>query len=227
MRFLSTIMLLSGMAVAPMLCAETLIYKEITGRDIIVDTYMVDKKDSGFHVSLHSTLNGRAEWICSWETDTDFSVREWEFQNTREGTHVKAVRKNNVILLRGTHKKNKIEKDLAINANPWKQHFPFGLESFIRSDAPSITFWSIGTKGQGDMQAGEFYAEKKCRETITRPDGSRVQAVHVRMNLTGWLAAFWHCDAWFRANDGRYLRYEAVNGDAHAPKTSIALVEVK
>jgi hypothetical protein len=227
MRWTSAYIFTALLLSSPVLEAETLVYRDTTGNDIVMDTYVIDKSESGYHITLHSTWNGRPEWICAWDTDASFSVREWEFQNVREKTKVKAVRRGNVIRLRGTHMGKPIEKDFAINVHPWKQHFPFGLEPFIRSAEKTITFWSIGTKGQGDMQAGEFYAEKQERADVPLADGRRIQALHVRMNLTGFLAAFWHCDTWFRAGDGRYLRYEAVNGQGNTPRTVVELIEEK
>ena len=227
MRLYALVVIFITLFFTPHLSAETLVYRDTTGADVVMDTYTVDKSDGGYHVGLTSTLNGRPEWVCSWETDGDFSVREWQFKNVREGTRVQAVRRDNHIRLSGVHKGNKIEKDFAINAHPWKQHFPFGLEPFIRSRERSITFWSIGTKGQGDMQVGEFYAEKQGRQTVTLADGKKIQALSVRINLTGFLASFWHCDTWFRPRDGRYLRYEAVNGQGDTPQTVVQLIEEK
>lgn len=209
------------------LCAQTYVYREVTGSDVIIDTYTVEKTAAGYHVTLLSDLNEKREWIVRWETDPDFSVLEWEFQNPREGTHITAVRRNNSIFLSGIHKKNRIEKEFVINEKPWKQHFPFGLEPFVRSAKRSMVFWSIGTKGPGEMQAGEFYAEKRDVETITVPGLGPVRAVHVRMNLTGFLAAFWSCDTWFRLSDGRYLRYKGFNSNGNVPETNIYLNEEK
>jgi hypothetical protein len=198
---------------------KTLVYEEKTGADTIVDTYRIEPLESGYEIRLSSLFNGKPKWDVDWQTDADFNTLKWSFRCKSEGSDIRAVRTGNKIALEGVFKSRDVRKEYSLNSRPWKQHFPFGLDRDLFGKS-EFSFWGIGLQGQGELEAGEMQVKVDSKMTIDI-DGNQVPANHARISLTGWLEPFWHADVYFRENDGRYLRLEAVNGGLGAPLTTV------
>jgi len=192
------------------LTAENLDYRETTSGRSESHCYRIEPFGSGFLVTLQRRGVGVA-LDDEFETDAEFSTRRWRFHDASDNTHVEAFREGDVIHLSGVHDNNAIRREFHIDRSPWKQIFALDFESFIRSPEKEFSFWSIGTSGAGDMKIARFSARKKgARQVMV--NGLPVDAVGLRLSLTGLLSLFWHGDYWFRKSDGRYLLYEGRNG---------------
>jgi hypothetical protein len=200
---------------------ETLVYVETTGPDTIVDTYMIKRLDSGYDVKLDSSLNGSPNWDINWQADNSFNTLKWYFRCRREGSDMKAVRDGNKIVLDGVYKNRQVRKEYNLNGHPWKQHFPFGMERDL-SETGEFYFWSIGLRGQGELEAGEMKAKVE-KKTVMEVGRSEVPVLQVRISLVGWLEPFWHADVYFREEDKRYLKFEAVSGLVGSPLCTVTL----
>ncbi|MBN1412261.1 MAG: hypothetical protein JW969_15555 [Spirochaetales bacterium] len=201
--------------------AEKLVYRENTGDTTIIDTYRIERDGNGYRIKLNSLINGESGWDITLKTDEEYSTLEWNFRFEREGTDFHAERTGNKIILKGVYKGKDVKKEYNINSHPWKQHFPFGLGKSLLNNK-SVIFWGIGLRGQGELEAGEMIAQVE-ETTDLNFSGKSVPSMKVKISLTGWLSVFWHADTWFRSEDGRYLMYEAVNGPAGTPLTTILL----
>lgn len=65
--------------------------------------------------------------------------------------------------------------------------------------------------GPGNLKCGKFTAKRR-REGTVRVLGEEVEAVLVRVAMSGWKSRFWHADFWFRKSDGRYVTMEGKDG---------------
>jgi hypothetical protein len=157
----------------------------------------------------------------SFELDSSLLSNSWQRRNPRERTDFLAVRSGNTIRVTGLFKGKRVEREYKIDARPWKQCFPVDLQDWAVSSEPSLSFWAINPVSLG---MNLFSAVKKGTGVIM-VNGKMVEAVHVRVSPAGLAGALWHSDVWFRRSDGRYLRYEGVNGLPGTPLTVVELLE--
>jgi hypothetical protein len=85
-----------------------------------------------------------------------------------------------------------------------------GLGPFVLAGRADRQFRSIGTQGPGELKMGKFTITRRGEEKVVLA-GKEIEAVHVRISLSGLLAVFWHGDYWYRKADGRFLRYRGKN----------------
>jgi|GEM_PF-3490345 len=154
--------------------------------------------DDGYHLTGNSELNGYSDYILN----PDFSTLRWKFTNQGKNIDIDGMRTGNTITLKGMYKGNTIDRVIAVNNDPWIEQWEIGLESFIMSEDKEKTFWSVNPNDVN--QVGEFTAAKDGVETIDY-NGSKIDAVKVKVTLAGILGSFFHFDFYFRKTDGRLL----------------------
>lgn len=199
---------------------ETRVYEEKTKDQVTSHRFVFEEFSSNYLITLRSEKEG--EHIDQkYGLDPNLAALSWQFENPKEKTKVTANRKDNKIFLSGIHKGKQINKTFKINELPWNQSFNIGLEKFARSTETSIKFWAIGTTGPGDMKITKFNVKKKGVEKIILK-GKEVEAVHVRISLSGLLSIFWSGSYWYRKADGKFLRYKGKGG----PGTSTTIMEL-
>ena len=198
----------------------TRIYEEKTQDQLTTHRFDIDKTPTGYSVNLQSET--RATFIKqAFEVDTNMAALSWAFENLKENTKITASREGKKVFLRGQTKGKPIAKTFKINKLPWNQTFNIGLEGFVLSSKKSMIFWSIGTRGPGNMKITRFKVKKKRIETITIKD-KEVEAVYITISLTGLLSIFWTGKYWYRKSDGVFLRYKGKNG----PGTDVSIMEL-
>jgi hypothetical protein len=165
--------------------------------------------ESGFLVDLRTT-RGSAVVHQTFSVDASLTTREWTFSDPERGMELASSLQGDRIVLSGSFKGKKVGKRFDAKGAPWNQLFQMGLGPFVLSGEKSMTFRSIGTEGPGELKIGKMSVTRKGEETIEIA-GKPVDAVRLRISLSGLLSIFWHGDYWYRRSDGLFLRYRGRN----------------
>jgi hypothetical protein len=198
-----------------------LTYRSTTAGQISLTSEHFTAAPTGYAVNVRTDGNVTGLQTQSFELDPGLLSNSWQRRNPRERTDFLAVRAGSVIRLTGLFKGKKVDREYKIDARPWKQCFPVDLQDWAVSSEPSLTFWAINPVNLG---LNLFSAVKKETGAV-QVGGKLVEAIHVRVSPVGLAGALWHSDVWFRKSDGRYLRYQGVNGLPGTPLTVVELLE--
>ena len=220
MKLINRLIFVTMLIVPFLLNGMTLVYEEKTKDQLTTHRFDIETTPSGYSVNLQSET-GDTVIKQTFAVDTHLAALNWAFENSKENTKVTASREGNKIFLKGQGKGKLIEKTFKINKLPWNQTFNIGLERFALSPERSMIFWSIGTRGPGNMKITRFKVKKKGIETITI-NGKEVEAVYITISLTGLLSIFWTGKYWYRKSDGVFLRYKGKSG----PGTGVSIMEL-
>ena len=220
MKISNRIIFVALLIVPFLLNGMTRVYEEKTQDQPTTHRFDMETTPSGYSVTLQSET-GEDVIKQTFTVDTNLATRTWSFENPKENTKITASREGNKIFLKGQTRGKPIEKTFKINELSWNQTFNIGLERFALSPEKSMVFWSIGTKGPGNMKITRFKVKKKKIETITIK-GKEVEAVYITISLTGLLSIFWTGKYWYRKSDGVFLRYKGKGG----PGTGISIMEL-
>ncbi|MGE5529869.1 MAG: hypothetical protein ACM3X6_12115 [Patescibacteria group bacterium] len=194
-----------------------MVYEERAGVETVRHEYLLEPAGAGFRLSIATRAREISE---EYATDASFAILSWRYQDRRRDTAFTAVRAGDTIHVSGRHRGRPLERRFKAGTIPWKQLFPMGLEALAAGAEKKADFLAIDPD---KMRIHAFTAGARGSEAISWR-GRRVEAVHIRITLAGALAPLWHADSWHRAADGRYLRYESVNGPG-APLTVKELIE--
>ncbi len=220
MKISNGLILLLMLIVPFLLNGMTRIYEEKTQDQLTTHRFDIETTPTGCTVNLQSET-GDTVIKQTFAVDTNLAARTWAFENSKENTKITASREGNKIFLKGQTRGKPIEKTFNINELSWNQTFNIGLERFALSPERSMIFWSIGTKGPGNMKITRFKVKKKGIETIKIND-KEVEAVYITISLTGLLSIFWTGKYWYRKSDGVFLRYKGKSG----PGTGVSIMEL-
>lgn len=220
MKISNGLIFLLVLIVPVLLNGMTRVYEQKTQDQLTTHRFDIETTPTGYSVNLQSET-GDTVIKQAFAVDTNLATRTWAFENSKENTKITASRDGNKIFLKGQTKGKPIEKTFKINELSWNQTFNIGLERFALSPEKSMIFWSIGTKGPGNMKITRFKVKKKGIETITIR-GKEVEAVYITISLTGLLSIFWTGKYWYRKSDGVFLRYKGKSG----PGTGVSIMEL-
>jgi hypothetical protein len=210
LKISSTVLVLAMLLCpAARLGAETLAYREVEGAAVTTHVLSLRPDGPGFRVELATTRPGGMV-RQTFRTAADLTTLEWTFSDPARRMELAAAVQGQYILLQGMFQGKKVEKKFAVSGARWNQLFQMGLGPFVLSAGESIQFRSIGTQGPGELKIGKFSVTRKADEAIDLAE-TEVDAVHLRISLSGLLSVFWHGDYWYRKNDGRFLRYRGKN----------------
>ena len=135
----------------------------------------------------------------------------WEYRDPGRGIILSAeLTPGRVIRCSGQYRGKPFRKDFRINHQPWNQRFQQGLSNFLQSGQQKTVFWTIGTRGKGEMKITRFTAKRETR--TPPPDMLSTSAFkkpfqHIKMSLHGMLSLFWTGRYWYDAK-GNFLYYE-------------------
>lgn len=209
---LAILLLLAGippLAAANTLPVGTLTYRETEGDDVTTHVIRVQPEGEVFRVELSSERAG-ATVRQSFLVAADLGTRAWSFSDPGREMDLVASVQGERIVLSGSFRGKKVDKRFAAAGAPWNQLFQVGLSPFVLAAGRETAFRSIGTQGPGELKIGRMSVTRKGEEVI-EVNGRKVEAVHVRISLSGLLAMFWHGDYWYRRSDGLFLRYRGRN----------------
>ncbi len=194
---------------AARLVAETLTYREVEGAAVATHVLSLRPDGTGFSVELATTRpNGTVRQ--TFRTAADLTTLEWTFSDPARRMELAAAVQGSDIVLVGSFQGKKVARKFPAAGAPWNQLFQVGLGPFALSARESFQFRSIGTQGPGELKIGKFSVTRKAAETIAI-SGMKHGTVRLRISLSGLLSVFWHGDYWYRATDGRFLRYRGKN----------------
>lgn len=214
------VMMAVFMGLSPAVSETTLLYRENAGDTLIFHHYTITPTESGWIYVLDKKENNRTINI-TFVLDHSLSTVEWTYRNPEEEIMLKGVRKGDIILLTGTDKNDRVEKEFEVGDVPWKQILSLDMKKFAVSGKERLEFYAIGAEGPGAKKIAKFKAEFQERETIS-VNGQAVEAVHLRFSLTGLRAALWKGDYWFRIPDGLFVMYKGRRG----PGTPLSVTEL-
>jgi hypothetical protein len=200
------------------LFGEIRIYRETTGDEVLTVTYRIEPSREGFSISGTATDRGKMVYWLEAEVDRAFATRSWKLSDNRNDFTISAYRQDNTLVLTKIKEEKKFSRELKIKSDPWFQLYPLSFEKFAAGGREATRYWSIDPD---EAKAYEFSLTRKQSSLITVA-GMDVQADHFRISLTGFLAMFWGADCWHRKADGKFMRYEGVNG---RPGTPITITE--
>jgi hypothetical protein len=203
-----------------LVAAESLLYSKKAGKETSSFSVTIEKTKSGYSLTAGTVKDGRFSLEVSMLTDEHLATRQWRYIDPKNKLELEAVRDGNRIDLSGTRDGVPVKKTFTIDAKPWLQFFPFGLEDFALSKAASLDFWALSP----DLLAcGLMSASKKSVETISIQSGTRT-TIRTHISLAAPLSAFWSADYWLSAADGHYIKFEGTSGPG-TPDTVIELVD--
>ena len=96
---------------------------------------------------------------------------------------------------------------------PWYQTFNYQFSDFALSGEKKRDFVMIRPD---NLTLTEWKLIRKGVEIIETPMGE-IRTVKVKVTLAGFLSAFWSAECWFRADDGRFVKYAGPDGGPGSP----------
>lgn len=187
-------------------------YLETTGSRAVAYDWSVERRANELHIIAREP-DRQFLTVC----DADGATARWRIDDGH--LVVEARREGDRLLLRGRRDGQAFAKEYALDAAPWFQAMSFSLRTWLAGDAGRIVFWTLRPD---TLEPVKLQATRRSAQRIdTRSDG-RVEATHVQVRAHGVLAALWKADYWFRATDGVFLKYRAVNG---LPGTAETVIE--
>ncbi len=169
-------------------------------------TFSVVLRDSGFNETHTFVLA------------PDLSTLRWVY-GYPDGKSAVFTRTGNGIRSEGLLGGKRSETEAEIDEAPWYGVIGMGLGRFIRTGAPKTVFWTVNPD---NGKAYKMTAKRRGAETITC-DGRTVEAVKVTVSVSGFPAALYSTEYWYRESDGFLLRFEGTSRGPGSPKTILEL----
>jgi len=149
----------------------------------------------GQDVTLDS---GQEEYIL----DKEFNTNWFRCTQKDQNTEYIGERRENLLLLEGMFKGEKIKKEISLERKPFYFNPKIGLMHFVQSGKKSQEFWTLK---KDDLSGYLMAAERKGLEEISLGD-RKVKAVKVEWAPVGFGSFFFKRTYWFREKDGAYLK---------------------
>jgi len=211
--------LLCGLAAfcsLPAATQEKFLYRERT-KDVDVSTTIWEEKLPGGSIVNSSMGDGDTHKV---EVDESFATQRYSFESPKRKTAYVVVREGNTLRLEGTLNGRQLLRTVPIDARPWYESLEWTLRGFVASSFDSVVFWIVYPF---EAKVYLMRAHSEARESVQVNDQS-MDAVRVRVGLSGIGSILWNSVYWFRPTDGEFLRSEAVRGFPGTPMTVVELV---
>lgn len=153
----------------------------------------------------------------------DFSTYSWTVDDPAVGTHLSVSRNGKTLIMHGMFKGKKIQRTVTIDEDPWYQALSISLRQFVDPQLMSRKFWTIRSDTL-DVYRLQVHREEQAVKGMEGKYGG--QAIRLKIQLTGFRAAFWSCHYWLRKMDGVFLRYEGPSGPPGWPMTTVKLIDL-
>lgn len=191
------------------------VYRETTGKTSINSEWTIKPSAEGYSVVAES-VSEYHHVLCN----QDHSTVSWEVRNPGSGMDLAVRRDENLLVVEGKFKGKEIKEELKIDDLPWYQFVEVSLSDFVRSEQEKTEFWIIQPN---NLKHYKLVAIKQKTENITIND-QEVEAVQVKVTVSGIASLFWSTQYWYRKSDGLYIRFEGVRGGPGTPKTIVELI---
>jgi hypothetical protein len=144
---------------------------------------------------------------------------EWRYRDSANSTEYRALRKGDLIQVEGLLQGEELKTSFELESRPWLQNSEFGFAEFIESDERQMDFVFVKPD---DVSLTRFRVKKGG--TVKIPyGGGEVEALQLKANPPGILAALWHAYYWYSLPDHEFIKYKA-EGAPGLPQTEIELV---
>ena len=194
---------------------KTVLYSETAGVGITLNKTLTTTNDT-----ITVLVSNNIETITT-KMDKSYNAIETKWVCPSKFANIHAKREDNNIIFTGTHNNNEVSFTTTIDNDAWHQNIETGLKHFIKSKNTRHLFWAIRPK---DLKLIKFMVTKVKEEPIT-VQGKTVNALNVRMQLTGLMALLWNAHYWFNPETGEFYKFEGANGPPGTPPTTIIKVE--
>ncbi len=158
--------------------------------------------EKGSDLVLTSDLGGEHDVT---RMKADFSTYSWTVDDPAARTHLTVSRKDKTLIMNGIFQGERIQRTIAIDAAPWYQALSVSLRQFIDPRLMSRKFWTIRSDTLDVHKLQVFREGEDTGETRDKKYGGKA-AIRLKIQLTGFRAAFWNCHYWLRKMDGLFLR---------------------
>lgn len=155
-------------------------------------------------------------------TTESLSTISWTMNAGARG-NVKAERQDDTITIRGELDGRNIDKRIHVDNAPWYQATSLSLKEFILSDKRETFFWTLRPD---TLKAYKLKAVKKgCELLAVGRKPVDIEAVKVKLSLTGMLAPFWSSYYWFSMESGMFLRFQGQADASGKTQVSVTYTE--
>lgn len=137
-------------------------------------------------------------------TDDTFATLSWAMGSPTRKCSIHASRKYNTISIKGMLNGQAINKHIEIDDTPWFQATSLSLKGLINSGEKEIQFWTLRPE---TLKAYKLKAIKENSELFLIGN-TPIEAVKIKLCLTGFLSPFWSSHYWFSTKDGSFLGFE-------------------
>ncbi|MBU0935987.1 MAG: hypothetical protein KKI09_07010 [Spirochaetes bacterium] len=190
-------------------------YRSITGAGTSINTMVIQNTSYGFNVTYNQT--------SKIELNDSYSTLVWHLCNKEVGTDINFERVGDIIIISGKFENQVTAKQLRINNHPWYQAQELALEHFNAGSLRSMKYWVVKLD---EMVAYEMEVSRMGDKKI-EAYGLSFESSQLKVTLTGIRSLFWQANYWFRKSDGRYVRYESVEGGPGTPLTITELTSLE
>jgi len=140
-----------------------------------------------------------------------YETIEWFYTSGNKGTRLSGTRKNNLVEISGFAKGKPVRTSITLEEGSWYQFPEFAFSHMLASNRESAVYYIFWP------DKFIFYAMKAKRigEEPVLYDGKTVDAIKVKVTLTGFKSIFWSSYYWFRKPDYLFVRYEGAQPSRH------------
>jgi hypothetical protein len=192
-------------------------YRERTGTKTIALERTIEKSGNAIRLSY---VEGDAA-SSSVDCRADYDHADWHYMRIADKTDFFMEKTGRTLKVSGILNGKPCDKSWELDGSPWYQTLEFALLPWLEGKDEAIRFWTVRPT---DLELFKMIAIREGDQTIEL-EGERVDAIKVRVTLTGAKSVFWHADYWFRKSDLVFVRYLAVRGGPGTPRTEIVLID--
>lgn len=213
-----TILLLAGLisTAAPLASDDLRLIYRIQGQNEARSVVWVERETAaGYRFSTDQ--DGTSSFF---EADRDYDGTRFGYSAPADETAFEAIRDGRVLRVSGTFKGAPLRKQVELSDKlPWYQSFNHQFADFALSGEKRREFLMLRLD---TLEESRWQLLRLGSERAESPAGP-VEAVRVRLSLTGVLAALWKAELVYRLSDGGFLRYQGLMGGPGSEKIDMIL----
>ncbi len=187
---------------------KTLFYhdhNEKTGEITKISRHMEDTSSGEVKITINWEVENSVKSGTQTSTlDARYATLRWKVTAPNEHTDYVGERKDNVLLIKGTHNDKPVDKRIEIDDLPFFSNPTIGLEEFVRTGKKKMNFRTLRPD---NLSQYKMKAKNQGEQTITVGD-KPVEVIQVKWGLTGLRSKFYSQTYWFRKSDGVFIKSE-------------------
>ncbi len=194
--------------------AKTLTYTIHSKGKKFTQTSILTPTASGYRLEMKSDFNGMHTVMMLNKNRHTLSAKIRQKKPHRDLT---LIRRGNFLEIKGILNGQKIDKKEKLGKQPWLHAFAASLTPFVMSGRKKTRWQSLRPD---TMKPYEFEAARQGVVSIT-VNGKNVQAVKLKINLTGFYSMFWSSHFYFRKSDGIFVKEAGKGPKGHSYVTEL------